>query len=644
MPQGSEQHAPRAGPEDWSLPPGLLEPEELLLPAPPAVVKKQSPVTADEPVSAQDQDEGSEAMRGPGGPEQATSARPASGQGLQVLTALSEVPVTQQPVTPQQAGGSLRADTIANLSGFVKDVSETGVGADRQLPTTPTTIGATASDAEPSSSGAEQQPAALELALEGEVPAGKAAGPPSPPALAAWPEPQEAAAAAAAAASNPLAPATAEGEPVAATPTAEAAEAPAEEAPAEEAPAEEAAAEEATVTTEAAVPEAEAGPGSSGGEPAPATAGSAAVAAGPSAAAAGPATAEPAPALELGFAAEEPTPLQPPRRVSLRMPGASPKSGPGDKRRPHSLPGEPRRKRLRRTWSRRHSQPGHGARAPGAGGASNEASGPLMRFNSDVETCSICCSEDVAPQGAVRLSCQHGWYCSSCMTKFAQARLELGAVHVPCPQCGETVAEHDLRRLLPKEVLDKLLDRSLEQAVSCQADLCACPTPSCPMRVALEDGETGRLKCPLCKKTSCVRCGAQPYHRGLSCEKHAERMRKRGGKEDEESLLRWMQETGTKQCPTCRMAVTKQNLEKQLTQRSECHKMMCRNCSTKFCFKCLAVLTAGFTCGCTIDAHGFVNPTTGRRVSHLGLRGRSRARSRARGKAKASGRRQVGRQ
>jgi len=260
-----------------------------------------------------------------------------------------------------------------------------------------------------------------------------------------------------------------------------------------------------------------------------------------------------------------------------------------------------------------------------------------MTFNTAVETCSICCDDEVAPETAVRLTCHHGWYCFTCMARYAQARLEMGSVSVPCPQCDAQVAEHDLRRVLPEETINKLLERSLEQAVSRQADLRACPTPGCPMRVALEDGESGRLKCPLCKKTSCVKCGVQPFHRGLTCERYAEK-KKRGGaaQKDEEALMRWMQETGTKQCPTCRMAVTKQNLEKQGTQRSECHKMMCRNCNTKFCFKCLAILSAGYSCGCTIDDHGFINPKTGRRMSHLTLRARKEKAAKAAAKAAAS--------
>merc|ERR1712039_766888 len=86
---------------------------------------------------------------------------------------------------------------------------------------------------------------------------------------------------------------------------------------------------------------------------------------------------------------------------------------------------------------------------------------------------------------------------------------------------------------------------------------------------------------------------------------------------NEEQFNKWLQETGTKQCPTCKMGVTKQNLDKQASQRAECHKMMCRNCSTKFCFKCLAILSDTYTCGCSIDAHGFLNPLTGKRNNHL---------------------------
>jgi len=239
-----------------------------------------------------------------------------------------------------------------------------------------------------------------------------------------------------------------------------------------------------------------------------------------------------------------------------------------------------------------------------------------LKINKKAETCAICCNE-VSPWHAAFLRCGHGWYCEHCLEMHAKARLQVGDPSVQCPECRTALAEYDLRKLLPEEVIDRLLDRSLEQAVSSSADLWACPTPNCPMRVAVEDGTNPRFKCTMCKKVSCIRCGAQPFHTGRTCEAHAKKPVAKSKSEEEEALMRWLEETGTKQCPTCRMGITKENLDKQKTQYKECHKMMCWNCSTRFCFKCLTILTPTSSCGCSIDAHGFINPKTGRRLEHL---------------------------
>jgi len=244
-----------------------------------------------------------------------------------------------------------------------------------------------------------------------------------------------------------------------------------------------------------------------------------------------------------------------------------------------------------------------------------------MRLNSKAETCQICCN-DVPAWRAVRLKCSHGWYCAVCMLRHSEARLARGDASVTCPECCTTIDEHDLRKLLPPEVISRLQSRSLDQAVSSASDLWSCPTPNCTMRVAMEDGDVPRLECPLCRKESCLRCGVQPYHKGLTCEEHARQSyaQDKEQQRDMGRLMRWIKKSGTKQCPTCRMAITKHSLENQGTQYSECHKMLCRNCDTRFCFKCLAVLTDDHTCGCSIDRHGFVNPHTGKRVNHLQVR------------------------
>merc|ERR1719446_1052609 len=84
-----------------------------------------------------------------------------------------------------------------------------------------------------------------------------------------------------------------------------------------------------------------------------------------------------------------------------------------------------------------------------------------------------------------------------------------------------------------------------------------------------------------------------------------------------------MEATGTRQCPKCRIGISKHSLHEQHTQRRECHKMLCRNCGTRFCFKCLAVLTDAFTCGCSKNKHGFIDPYSGEVIGHL-KRGKSK--------------------
>lgn len=240
--------------------------------------------------------------------------------------------------------------------------------------------------------------------------------------------------------------------------------------------------------------------------------------------------------------------------------------------------------------------------------------------------------------------CRHGWYCMECMLKHAEARLEVGAAHVACPECDTPIAECNLRKILPMKVIEQLHTRSLEQAVSSTSDLWACPTPNCPMRVAVQPGEEPRLVCPECEKESCLACGAQPYHKGMTCEEHEEKNKSRKGPKKkaeaslakaEESFKQWCEETGTKKCPTCHAAVSKQNLSSQGTQYQECHKMDCRICRTKFCFKCLKVLTESFTCGCSIDRHGFVDPITGKRQEHLRPPGKKPQAAKAAAKQKA---------
>lgn len=242
----------------------------------------------------------------------------------------------------------------------------------------------------------------------------------------------------------------------------------------------------------------------------------------------------------------------------------------------------------------------------------------FMRFTSSHQSCSICCDDVPVGQG-VFLGCGHGCYCRDCLTRFVDARLQEGSAgDIPCPSCKAAISEADLCKLLPKGLIFKLHAISIQQReMKSESGIKrVCPTPNCSMTKVLEDDSCGRQTCLMCKVESCWICGAQPFHEDATCSQHAQKERALGQRNEDESFLEWMEATGTKQCPKCQMATSKENLEAQANEDAECHKMMCRSCGTKFCFKCLALLTDTFTCGCTIDEHGFLDPTTGKYVKH----------------------------
>lgn len=113
--------------------------------------------------------------------------------------------------------------------------------------------------------------------------------------------------------------------------------------------------------------------------------------------------------------------------------------------------------------------------------------------------CDICADEQLS-WNTFRLPCGHGWYCASCTRRHAEARLAVGAHEVPCPECGAELPQALLRTILPAETMERLLERSLERAVGASGNLWPCPSPGCPNRVALEEGQVPRLDCSFCHK------------------------------------------------------------------------------------------------------------------------------------------------
>merc|ERR1712151_292115 len=150
------------------------------------------------------------------------------------------------------------------------------------------------------------------------------------------------------------------------------------------------------------------------------------------------------------------------------------------------------------------------------------------------------------------LSCCSQQVCASCARRWATLQAsEQGANELTCPSCTRTLCDNELLALLDPLVLRLVRMRRCEV-----------------MHVA------GRV---------------QPSEEDLGL---------RSGQ---------LAKLGAKRCPACGTGMQK--------DVETCHKMICRTCRAKFCFRCLARLEY-FNCGCTAAEHRFVYPIDGRTVAH----------------------------
>eukprot|EP00929_Paragymnodinium_shiwhaense_P070833 TRINITY_DN35965_c1_g2_i1.p1 TRINITY_DN35965_c1_g2~~TRINITY_DN35965_c1_g2_i1.p1 ORF type:complete len:1112 (-),score=204.83 TRINITY_DN35965_c1_g2_i1:236-3571(-) len=169
------------------------------------------------------------------------------------------------------------------------------------------------------------------------------------------------------------------------------------------------------------------------------------------------------------------------------------------------------------------------------------------------EGCSICGDAAAASAaGPAPLDCCGSAVCAACASHWAETCvMEQGTAKVACPACSKTLESRVVVALLSSRAV-RVLQR-------------------------LQDAEASPI--------------------------HAE-------PPSEDSLginAAQLAKLGFKRCPSCGTGTQK--------EIETCHKMICRICRAKFCFRCLARLEY-FNCGCTGPEHRFVDPVDGRTVAH----------------------------
>jgi hypothetical protein len=311
-------------------------------------------------------------------------------------------------------------------------------------------------------------------------------------------------------------------------------------------------------------------------------------------------------------------------------------------------------------------------------------------YNQEPAYCPICC-ETVDEGCALLLLCGHS-FCLTCFLTYLQTRVGEGdADAIGCPHVLETtrickaiVGDDILREIMDPDEWNKWRDFRNDAFVRKNVDYHHCPTPDCANIVLCKTvvDEEGHLDpnnnnnssqqsirvpricdCFKCGRTSCLSCGASPFHTNQTCQQHKQlqefqdRERKRQYEErvrDRRAFSLFvepMRMTNDEHQPTEQMLQARATGELGLYRRQnplddtpyefqpdiseendDQHSLLpqsikqCRRCGNgielsdgclkikcicgyRFCYQCGS---ENAQCSCTASGHGFLDPVTGR--------------------------------
>ncbi|KAH7289191.1 hypothetical protein KP509_31G062600 [Ceratopteris richardii] len=230
--------------------------------------------------------------------------------------------------------------------------------------------------------------------------------------------------------------------------------------------------------------------------------------------------------------------------------------------------------------------------------ASDDLISRLVQYNEErkndnflrsLQTCCICFTEQLGKE-FIWLPCTH-FFCYGCMKQFTSLNVKEGTVkNMNCPDttCKRSIPPAILKKLLEHDEFQRWETLLLQKTLDSMADVVYCPRCD---TLCIEDTDHF-AQCTICFYTFCSLCRG-PRHVGQECMSPEQRLsilegRQKGFKSGEDQRrieqnyvnellnLKFMRETA-KQCPSCKMAITK---------TEGCNKVTCGNCGQYFCFKC----------------------------------------------------------
>ncbi|KAJ0807061.1 putative transcription factor C2H2 family [Helianthus annuus] len=208
-----------------------------------------------------------------------------------------------------------------------------------------------------------------------------------------------------------------------------------------------------------------------------------------------------------------------------------------------------------------------------------------------VENCLICC-EDKPSFMTVTLKCSHKC-CSHCLKAYVDEKVGLSEVPIRCPspKCRYYISAPEHKSFLPVGSFMSLEEALLEPK-ACAADKFYCPFADCAVLLdpsSDADSTDNRVKCPVCSRFICVKCGVR-WHASVSCDEFQEVSAEEMDVVDGDAAFDCLVENRRwKRCQMC---------ERMIELTHGCYDLTCW-CGHEFCYSCGAEYVNGQqTCEC----------------------------------------------
>ncbi|KAM9308402.1 E3 ubiquitin-protein ligase RNF31-like [Gastrophryne carolinensis] len=220
--------------------------------------------------------------------------------------------------------------------------------------------------------------------------------------------------------------------------------------------------------------------------------------------------------------------------------------------------------------------------------------------------CPLCCNQYKYSKFVMMTHC-NCTVCDQCfISYFSSVIKEKSIIHATCPICKKPDLEKDgnseqymeffnlldtqIHHYLDQEMHELFQRKLRDQALMEMPNFSWCS--HCPFGV-LHEGETLKMECPTCNKSTCFNCKQQweDIHEDMSCEE----FRQWKLQHQEEELDEYLLQNGT-ECPSCKFQYE--------LWKGGCLHFKCTQCQFEFCGGCRQPFYQGQDCDFSEECHG----------------------------------------